>query len=350
MKTILLVGGGTLGSVNPLLATAAALTKISPAIKCIFWGEQNERDRRVVAEAGIPFASIPAGKFRRYFSLQNIFDIPVIAWATVVAGRKLRALKPSMVVTAGSYVAVPVVWAARFLHIPVLLYQQDVTLGLANKLIARQAQFRCAVAEAPARLLPPPVEIIGFALRPDLYAGNAGRACAKYGFHRDRPTILLIGGSSGALELNQRFIAALPFLQPNIQVAHLTGEGQGIAPKRPGYVPIPFTSRDLPDLYALATFVVSRAGSNVLAELIALGKPALIVPLPNTHQVQNAAALEEYGALVRSEQDLDPQTFAALLNRTVLNPERLALLRSAIAQVWDTDGAVKLATLIAKNL
>jgi UDP-N-acetylglucosamine--N-acetylmuramyl-(pentapeptide) pyrophosphoryl-undecaprenol N-acetylglucosamine transferase len=350
MKTILLVGGGTLGSVNPLLATAAELKKASSDIQCAFWGEQNKRDQSVVEEAGIPFSTIPAGKFRRYLSLRNIIDVPVIAWSTIVACRKLRKLKPAMVVTAGSYVAVPVVWAARRLHIPVLLYQQDVTLGLANKLIAKHAKFRCAVADLPARLLPQPVDVVGYALRVDLRTGNASKAATKYKLDEKKSTILVIGGSSGALELNRRFVAALPFLQPDIQVIHITGEGKEIPIARPGYVPVSFTNRELPDLYALATFVVSRAGSNVLAELIALGKPALIVPLPNTHQVQNAAALEERGALVRAEQDLTPQAFAELLNSIVKNPERLAVLKSAMAQIWDTDGAKKLAALILKNL
>ncbi|MEK7518433.1 MAG: glycosyltransferase, partial [Patescibacteria group bacterium] len=273
MRTILLVGGGTLGSVNPLLATAAALKKVSPDIRCIFWGERNDRDKKVVEEAGIPFSVIPAGKFRRYFSIRNIIDAPVIAWATIVAWRKLRTLKPAMVVTAGSYVVVPVMWAARWLQIPVLLYQQDVTLGLANKLIAKHASIRCAVAEAQALLLPQPVAVVGYALRPDLRTGDAARAATTYGLRQGKPTILVIGGSSGALELNRRLISALPFLQPDIQVIHITGEGKAVPTVRKNYVPISFTNRELPDLYALASFVVSRAGSNVLAELIALGKP-----------------------------------------------------------------------------
>jgi len=350
MKTILLVGGGTLGSVNPLLATAAALKVSNSNLKCVFWGEQNERDQKVVEEADIQFYTIPAGKLRRYFSLKNIFDVPVITWATFVAWRKLRTLQPLMVVTAGSYVAVPVVWAARWLHIPVLLYQQDTTLGLANKLIAPLSTIRCATSDAQARLLPEPVNIVGYALRQDLRFGDANRAAANYGLKKDLPTILVIGGSSGALELNRRFIDALPYLRPDIQVIHITGEGKSIATKRTGYVLVSFTNRELPDLYALATFVVSRAGSNVLAELIALGKPALIVPLPNTHQVQNAAVLEESGALVRAEQDLNPQAFGELLNNYVTNPERLAKLRSATAHLWETQGAEKLAALIAKNL
>lgn len=350
MKTILLVGGGTLGSVNPLLATAAALQHASPDTRCVFWGERNDRDEQVVMEAGLPFTAIPAGKVRRYLSLRNIIDVPVIAWATLVAWQKLRALRPAMVVTAGSYVAVPVAWAAERLHIPILLYQQDVTLGLANRLIAKHAALRCAVADAQARLLPQPAAVVGYALRPDLRSGDASRAAAKYNLDIQKPTILVIGGSSGAFELNRRFIAALPHLQPNIQVVHITGEGKGITTAQPGYVPVSFTNRELPDLYALATFVVSRAGSNVLAELTALGKPVLVVPLPNTHQVQNAAVLEEYGALVRAEQDLTPEVFAALLNSTVTSPERLAALRAATAHKWDTDGAMNIAALITKHL
>lgn len=350
MKTILLVGGGTLGSVNPLVATTAALQQSHAGLRTVFWGERNTRDRRIVEAAGIPFTVIPAGKFRRYVSVRNLIDVPVVMLATVLAWWKLRALQPAIVVTAGSYVAVPVAWAARWLRIPVLLYQQDVTLGLANVLIAKHAAYRCATGETQARLLPEPVGVVGYALRPDLHQGSAARAAAKYGLDPHCPMILVIGGSSGAFELNRRFIAALPHLQPDVQVVHITGAGKGIAVHRPGYVPLSFTSRELPDLYALATLVISRAGSNVLAELVALGKPALIVPLPNTPQVQNAAALEAHGALVRAERDLSPETFAELLNSTVTNPQRLEVLHSAVAHVWDTDGAAHLAAFIAKHV
>ncbi len=350
MKKLLLVGGGTLGSVNPLLAIAAAIHHTDANVQCVFWGERNERDRKVVTEAGLPFEEIRAGKFRRYFSLRNIYDVPVIVWATTVAWRKLKVLQPAMVVTAGSYVAVPVTWAAKLLRIPVLLYQQDAVLGLANALIARHATVRCAVAEAQARLLPAPVKIVGYALRPDLHTGNAARAAARYSLDSQKATIVVIGGSSCALELNRRFIAALPYLQPELQVVHITGEGKQLPRSRQGYVQVGFTNRELPDLYALATFVVSRAGSNVLAELMSLGKPMLIVPLPNTHQVQNAAVLEENGALVRSQQDLTPRVFADLLNSVVTDPARLATLRTATAHTWDTNGAAQIASLILQSL
>lgn len=350
MKTLLLVGGGTLGSVNPLVATAVALKQLVPNLRVEFWGEQNPRDKDVVTAAGVPFTAIPAGKFRRYFSLRNIIDIPVVLFATLVAWRKLRALQPAMVVTAGSYVAVPVAWAAHFLRIPILLYQQDVTLGLANALIAKHATYRCASGEQQARLLPSPVRVVGYALRPDLHQGNATRAAERYSLDAQRPTVLVIGGSSGARELNRRFIATLPLLQSQVQVVHITGEGKEQDVRRSGYVSVSFTNRELPDLYALATLVVSRAGSNVLAELVALGKPVLIVPLPGTHQEQNAAALAEHGAAVRQERDLTPEAFAAFLNATVSDGKQLGTLRAAVANVWDTDGAAHLAALISQNL
>ncbi len=346
MSTFLLVGGGTLGSVNPLLAFAAALREQHPHVRCVFWGPRSSRDRRVVEESGLPYRSLPAGKLRRYFSLRTLVDIPVIAWAVVVAWVRLRAERPNLVVTAGSYVAVPVAWAAALHRIPVLLYQQDATLGFANRLILRVARVRAATAEGPAHLLPAPVTTVGFALRPDLRAGDAQRAARAYHLDPRRCTVLVIGGSSGARELNERFVAALPHLDPAVQAVHVTGSGKEGTVSRPGYVQIPFTNAGLPDLYALATLVVSRAGSNVLAELIALAKPMVVVPLPGTHQVQNAASLEERGIPVLDQASLTPEHFASVLNDTCHDGQRLETLRRAVAGLWDTDGARALVTLV----
>lgn len=346
MKTILLVGGGTLGSVNPLLSVAAELKQSQSDIELQFWGSRHGLERQVVREAGIAYTPILAGKWRRYFSFRTLVDLPVIAVATVLAWYRLRRLHPAIVVSAGSYVAVPVAWAARMLRIPVLLYQQDATLGLANKLIARVATIRAATTEQAARLLQPPVSVVGFALRSDLHTGSRERAAATYHLDQGRPTILIIGGSSGALGMNQKLGEALPFLHPDLQIVHITGSGKEIQSLRKDYVQIPFTNAALPDLYALATMVVSRAGSNVLAELVALRKPMVIIPLPNTHQVQNAVIFEERGVPVRDQDAMSGKELANDLNALCVNVSQLQKMSQSVAMLWDTDGAKTLAKLI----
>ncbi len=350
MSTILLVGGGTLGSVNPLLAVASALKRAKPGTVVHFWGSRRGLERQVVGDAGIPFSAIPAGKLRRYFSLRTLVDVPVIAWATLLAWTRLRRLHPALVVSAGSYVAVPVAWAARALRIPVLLYQQDATLGLANRLIAGVSRIRTATTEQAAHLLKPPVTVVGFALRADLYTGDRDRAAAAYGLDVRRPALLVIGGSSGALGMNQKFGEALPFLHPDLQVVHITGTGKEIQFQRKGYVQIPFTNAALPDLYALATVVVSRAGSNVLAELVALRKPLVIIPLPHSHQVQNAVVFEERGIPVRDQNAVSGQSLASDLNALCFDPQQLQKLSQAVSSLWDTDGAHTLVALMSPYL
>ncbi len=350
MSRVLFVGGGTLGSLNPLLATAKVVQENHPEVECDFWVSKIARDGEVVREAGFTPTVLPSGKFRRYFSLQNLVDIPVIIWATYVAWKRLKERKPAIVVTAGSFVAVPVAWAARRLRLPILLYQQDTTLGFANRLIARASTVRTATSDLQAKLLQAPVEIVGYALRLDLHRGNAERVWAKYGLQPEKLVVLVIGGSSGALGLNQKFIAALPYLNPELQILHITGDGKAPALQRPGYVQIPFTYAALADLYAAASFAITRAGSNVLAELIALGKPMCIVPLPGTHQVQNAASLEDHGALVCAEATLEPQVFAEIINHSCTSAGALKRLAAKTANAWDVDGAPHLAQIVERYL
>ncbi len=340
---VLLVGGGTLGSVNPLLACWKELHTLVPESSVTFWGRRQGIERAVVRAAGVHYSWIPAGKHRQYFSLQNVVDIALIACAVVVSWIRLLVHRPSAIATAGSYVAVPVAWAAASLGIPVVLYQQDMQVGLANRLIARVAKVRTAALPEQATAVPGGAEAIGFVLRPDVLQGTAERAAAMYGLDLAKPTVVLIGGSSGARDLNQAFLAALPNIAASIQVLHITGEEKGGVVNRAGYVAIPFTNENLPDVYALATVVVTRAGMNVLAEIVALGKPAIIVPLPGTHQEQNAAVLAKRGAMVLSQAACTPELLATTVNRLCTDVEQQAQLRAAVENVWPTSGAKNLA-------
>ncbi|MFA6042578.1 MAG: glycosyltransferase [Patescibacteria group bacterium] len=343
---LLFVGGGTLGSVNPLLACSRAIAQRRPDIQVKFWGRRVGLEKSVVQAAGMPYSWIPAGKYRQYFSLQNFLDICLVACAVVVAWFRLLLSRPAAVVTAGSYVAVPVAWAAASLGIPVVLYQQDMQVGLANRLIAKVAKLRTAALPEQAAQVPGGAKAIGFVLRADLQAGKASQAAQTYGLDAHQPTVVVVGGSSGARDLNAAFLSALPLLPSSLQVLHITGEQKAAHVNRPGYVAISFTNENLPDVYALATMVITRAGMNVLAELVALQKPAIIVPLPGTHQEQNAKTLAQRGAVVLQQAECTPEKFAGLISRICADADYRTQLSTALAGSWSTAGASTLAEKI----
>lgn len=347
---ILLVGGGTLGSINPLLAIANELKIQKPDIELFFWGSRNLFEKKYVETSGFEFFSIPSGKFRRYFSILNFTDCFKIFYAGFWTLKKLKELKPDLILTAGSFVAVPVAWSAGKLKIPLLMYQQDVELGLANKYISKKAKYKIATSEIAAKAVPGGSKVLGFSIRKSLFGGKPEKIYKEFNFSPNKPILLVIGGSSGALGLNKKFVACLPSLSKGIQILHITGPGKGIPNvKRENYIQVPFINEYLPDFYAAADLVVSRAGSNVLAELSVLKKPAIIVPLPKTHQEQNADYLHSQGALIMSQDSLEPEVFAAVIEKNIFNPEQLHKLGESISKIWKTDGAEKITEFILKQ-
>src|SRR3989344_750964 len=132
---VLMAGGGTLGSVTPLLAVAEELKFSRPDIIVEWVGTSFGPERKLVQTYGIKFTAITCGRWRRYFSLQNIFDLFKIVVGFMAALAYLINSRPQALVTAGSYVAVPLAWAAWVLRVPILVHQQDLRIGLANKLV-----------------------------------------------------------------------------------------------------------------------------------------------------------------------------------------------------------------------
>jgi len=347
----LLVGGGTLGSVNPLLAVAASIRQQKSDSKFIFWGSHNPLDREVVEEAGITFKPIIAGKLRRYFSIKNLADFFIVIFAFKISFFRLLFLRPNMILTAGSYVAVPVVWAAAILRIKTLVYQQDVELGLANKLMQKCASLRTATTSDTAKLLLPPTRVVGFALRTDLDNGDPNKVYKEYNLDSKRPIILIIGGSSGAQTLNSLVIESLSKIPETIQFLHITGRGKQMNIKRKGYYEIPFVNHELPNLYSAANFIICRAGSNILAEVIHLKKRCLIIPLPGTHQEENAKEYSRLGGLVRNQGKITSTELANLIIENTSNHGFMINFNTGLLlDRWNPYGANNIAQFVLQNL
>lgn len=346
---VLFVGGGTLGSLNPLVAVAKKMQQLRPDVAVAFWVSTQPLDARILVEAGFAFRTIPSGKFRRYFSLRTVVDALIIPVTFFYAAALLMRLRPRLVVSAGSYVAVPVSFAAWCLRIPVLIYQQDVELGLANRMMSWVARERTATTPARAALFGKPAQVVGFALREDIAQGDPHRARVTYGLEPSWKTLLVIGGSSGALRMNTLFLDALPLLPQQLNILHITGSGKAKPVHRAHYVALPFTNASLPDLYAVADVILSRAGSNVLAEVLAVKKPCIIIPLPGTHQEANARELENLGARVAQETSLTPTALAEQVTAMLSQPLTLAF-PSTLEHAWDVRGTEKLALRITRYL
>ena len=306
MKTLVLTGGGSAGHVVPNIALIPALRE---KFNLVYIGSDGI-ERELMKGRGVPYHTVHCTMLVRGSVLKNIAMPFRFLKSMSEAKKALAAAGADIVFSKGGYVALPVVLAAKKLRIPVLTHESDLTPGLANKIIAKRCRAVLTSFPDTAKLFANGV-CTGAPIRSELLRGDRAEALKKYGFSGKKPILLLFGGGSGSLALNRAAESALPEILQEFDFLHIRGKHAG-AEKREGYVPLEYES-DMAGAYAAADYVVSRAGSNTVFELLALKKPALLVPLENKRsrgdQLQNAQYFERRGLCrVLREAELSPRT------------------------------------------
>ena len=317
MKRIVLTGGGTAGHVTPNIALIPRLRELNYDICYI--GSYDGIEKKLIEEFHIPYYGISSGKLRRYFDPKNFSDPFKVLKGIGEARRTLKELKPDIVFSKGGFVSVPVVLAAKRLHIPVIIHESDLTPGLANKIcIPSAAKVCCNFPETLSHLPAGKAVLTGSPIRQELLRGNAIAALEFCHFTANKPVILVMGGSLGSAAINDTIRGVLPELLKNFQVIHLCGKGK-LDPHLTdvqGYVQFEYIKDELRDLFALADSVISRAGANAICELLALHKPNILIPLSakasRGDQILNARSFEAQGFSIVLEEE-------SVTNLTLLN-------------------------------
>lgn len=345
---VVFTGGGTGGSVTPLIAIAEELRRLKPGISFHFVGTAHGPEAAMAAEAGMDFTAVPAGKLRRYVSGRNLLDSARIFAGFVASLRLLRVLRPDIVVGAGSFVQVPVAYAAWVLHIPILIHQQDILPGLANRLVAPlAARITVSFGGASRAFSKAKTHRTGNPVRRSMTEGSRKRALSAFGLQGALPTILMIGGGTGARRLNELVVAAAPELVRSCQIIHVYGAGKHVPFHHPRYHAAAFLGAELADAYAAADLVIARAGLATISECLALGKPTIVIPLPGTHQEENARFFAQQGA-VRTL--LEDHLAAKELTRAIVSLLHDAARRKQLAQHARQLARPESATVIAKEI
>ncbi len=323
-KSLVFVAGGSGGPVTPLLAVADILSRTHRQLDMVFVGTRTGPEKELVLNAGFSFFVVTSGKWRRYFSLKNIYAPVLSGIGFFQALVLLRNIKPSVVIGSGSFVQVPLLWAAWFLSIPIVIHQQDARVSLANILCAPIAKKITVSLQSSLSdfahawtigQLAKSSRVIwtGNPVRQNVLAGEKSAALKLFGFTERLPVVLVMGGGTGALAINQLVLQALPELTSHMQILHITGKGKGQYPHCANYYSAAFLL-DMGAAYAAADLVVSRAGMGSLSELSALAKPAVIIPIPHSHQEANALVVEKLQAgIILHQSELTSHRFAALL-------------------------------------
>ncbi|WP_407318198.1 undecaprenyldiphospho-muramoylpentapeptide beta-N-acetylglucosaminyltransferase [Isoptericola halotolerans] len=371
VRSVVLAGGGTAGHVNPLLAVADELRAREPDASFLVLGTASGLEADLVPARGYELREIPRVPLPRRPSVDLLRLPGRLGTAVRAAEAAIDEIGAQAVVGFGGYVSTPAYLAARRRGVPVVIHEQNARPGLANRLGARWA---AAVATTFEQTALPGSTCVGLPLRAEIAAlvdereadpvGARTRAADALGLDASLPTVLVTGGSSGAVRVNEAVAgAAEALLGAGVQVLHLTGRGKSDAVRDAvdravaagGHEAARYQVREyLSEMHqglAACDLVVARSGAGTVCELAALGLPAVYVPLPvgNGEQRLNAAGVVGAGGgLLVEDAQLDAAWVADYVPGLVGDGERLASMATAARSVGVRDAAARVADLVAR--
>lgn len=350
---VVVAGGGTAGHIEPALALADAVKRLRPDARVVALGTERGLEKNIVPARGYELEMIPPVPLPRKPNV-DLLKLPLRVRAAVKITREvLERVGADVVVGFGGYVAMPAYLAARG-RVPIVVHESNARAGLANKIGARYAA-RVAAAVPDSGLAN--AEVIGIPLRPSIIeldrTALRDKAREHFGLDPKAPTLLVFGGSQGARSINTAVSAAARELaDAGIGVLHAHGPKNTLAvqevPGAPRYVAVPYLERmDL--AYAAADAVLCRSGAMTVAEVSAVGLPAVFIPLPhgNGEQALNARpVVDAGGALIVADADLTPKTITDLVVPMLVDAERLTAMSSAAQGTGHRAAADVLARMV----
>lgn len=354
MQSIVLAGGGTAGHTSPLIATARALQR-AKEVKLTCVGTSKGLETRVIPAAGLELKLIEPVPLPRRPNL-DLLKLPVrFRRAVQQAKQILTEANADVLIGFGGYVSIPAYLAAKRLGIPIVVHEANALPGIANKVGAR---FAVAVATTFPGTPLPHAHLVGMPVSRQISHPSIDRATARSFFEldQDRPTLLVSGGSQGAVAINDSLLGARDeLLGAGVQILHVLGPKnfsdanvRVTAESGASYVPVPFVE-DMAYAYAAADFMVGRCGAGTVVETAMSGLPCLFVPFPhgNGEQGRNAAPLVEAGGgvLVKNEDLTSDRLIAEVLPR-ILDEQQLATMAAACRNYSPTDADDAVAQLV----
>lgn len=376
---IVFAGGGTGGHIYPGLAVADELRQLcsekGKSVQIHWIGNSKGMDRDVVSKnsdsKGNPsadfFYGIPSGKLRRYFSLQNFFDIFKIFAGFFCSFFILLKVRPAVLFSKGGFVSVPPCFSARLLGIPVYTHECDFTPGLATRINSKSAKaILLSYEETKKYLNSSAVQksvVTGNPVRPVFYNASAQKGFDFLGIkNADKPVLLAVGGSLGAKQMNDLIKENIEWLCENFILVHQTGAKNAEDAKielnssiiKENYKPYSFIYSEMPDVIACADVVLSRAGANSIWECAVLKKPLVLIPLCGSgtrgDQEDNAAFFENAGAaVVLGRNKADSENLRKALETFVDKNNRTKYSEACSKILPDEKPARKIAALLLKE-
>lgn len=356
-----LVGGGTGGHFYPLMAVADELNHTEKQPKLYYFGPSPYNEEQLKTYR-IEHVYCPAGKLRRYFSIQNFFDLFRTFGGFFVAIWQLYKIYPDVIFSKGGYTAVPILIGAKLLCIPVVIHESDTTPGKANELAKKFAKYIAISYDEAAQFFPAEkTALTGIPLRAELKRPIED-PFTVLGIPNDKPLIYVTGGSQGAERVNNIILNSLDGLLPNYRIFHQTGpqveqiqqtaQGllQGTDLASSYYVAESVPVHTVAALMQAASLVITRAGSTTLFELAYFGTPAIVIPIPedvSRDQRTNAYSYARSGgAGVIEEHNLTEHLLTNEITSIMGDQQKHAAMSAAAKTSFIPDAASKLANIL----
>ena len=380
--TVAFVGGGTGGHIYPGLAVADSLRqkffKAGRDVKIIWLGSLSKMDKEIVLNSvdkdgracADKFYGVPSGKLRRYFSLQNFFDLFKIFFGFVCAFFILLKNRPAFLFSKGGFVSVPPCAAARLLGIKVYTHECDFTPGLATRINSKFASKVLLSYEETKEFFSngtsPKFVVTGNPVRPAFYQADARLGLEFLGVtaaqKKAKPILLVMGGSLGAAQINELVWKNLSWLCERFIVVHQTGQkNAALLPsdlteeEKAAYHPYAFIYKEMPSVIACADIVLSRAGANSIWECASLKKPMVLVPLEGAgtrgDQVDNAEYFERRGAaIVLTKSAMTETSVQSALSSMASAADRKKFAAACEAMLGQEKPSEKIAAILAEEI
>lgn len=328
MKKIVLTGGGTSGHITPNIALLPKLKENN--FEVVYIGSVKGIEKDLIEKENIKYYGISSGKLRRYFDLKNFTDPFNVIRGYFEARRVLKQERPDLVFSKGGFVTVPVVLAAKHLKIPVIIHESDVTPGLANKISIPAATYICVNFPETLTYLPKNKGVLtGIPIRQELFEGDIIKAKEKLNFTEDKPVLLVIGGSLGSVFINNILRESMDELGKQFNIIHICGKNNCSKDFKnvSYYKQFEYVREELKDFFAFSDIIISRAGANSIAEILALRKPNILIPLSakasRGDQILNANSYKKQGfSEVLFEESLSKEEFIKMIKEVYLNKDK----------------------------
>lgn len=350
MKKIVFTGGGTGGHIMPNLSL---IKNLQDKYKIYYFGSNGMEKDILKNYPRVTFVEIPTVKFVRSLTPKNLMIPFKLASSIKATKRKLKEISPNLIFSKGGFVSIPVCLAGQKLKIPTITHESDITMGLANKIIAKNAKVVCCSFETTANKYGKNAIYLGSPIRPQIYLGKKENVLNKYNLTTNKPIILITGGSLGAQAINNIIWDNLTALTQKFTLIHLVGKGKTNKQFKnsSSYVQIEFVP-NIEDYFAVADLVVSRAGSNTIFELLALKKLMLLIPLSKKSsrgdQILNAKDFKSKGFCEYIlEENLSPSTLASTITQMLKNKNNYI---SKINTAPSPDGTKNIIATIEKHM